>query len=358
MRWEALRIDDEPAARPAGVARRSPAAPVLFGRDAVAATFDTPGFRGMSFYEIRARSIISRVPGQSRLPFRATINPYRGCGHACVYCFARGSHAYLDLDAGLDFNSKIIVKVNAAELLRRELASPRWTGEHIAMGTNVDCYQRAEGRYRLMPGIIEALRAARNPFSILTKGTLLLRDLDLLAAAAEVTTVGLNVSVGFADAALSRLVEPGTPSPQRRLEVCAAVTARGLRCGVLMGPVLPFLSDSPAQLERTVREIAAAGAASVSPIVLHLRPGAREWFGQWLAAHHPALVDRYRDLYRAGAYAPRSYQDRIAATVADLARRHGVGRASPAAARRLPARRPVSEPDRAPASTGVQLSLL
>ncbi len=349
MRWDSLRLaDDGPREQQA-----------LFDRDLVVSrTFDTPGFRGITFHEVRARSLISKVPAESRVPFRWTVNPYRGCSHACVYCFARNTHTYLDLDSGHDFDSQIVVKVNAADLLRRELRSARWAGEHIAMGTNVDCYQRAEGRYRLMPGIIEALRAARNPFSILTKGTLLLRDLDLLAEAAEVTTVGLNVSIGFADAELSRLVEPGTPSPQRRLEVCAAVTARGLRCGVLMGPVLPFLSDSPAQLERTVREIAAAGAASVSPIVLHLRPGAREWFGQWLAAHHPALVDRYRDLYRSGAYAPRSYQDRVAATVADLARRYGVGRASPAAARRLPARQPASEPDRTPASTGVQLSLL
>ena len=113
-----------------------------------------------------------------------TINPYRGCGHACVYCFARNTHTYLDLDTGLDFNSKIIVKVNAAELARKELARPRWSGEHVAMGTNVDCYQRAEGRYQLMPGIIAALRDASNPFSILTKGTLLLRDLDLIEEAA------------------------------------------------------------------------------------------------------------------------------------------------------------------------------
>ena len=286
----------------------------------------------MTFYEVHARSIINAVPGRSAMPFRATINPYRGCGHACAYCFARGTHTYLDLDAGLDFDSKIIVKVNAAELARKELARPRWAGEHIAMGTNVDCYQRAEGRYQLMPGIIGALRDAGSPFSILTKGTLLLRDLDLLDEAAQVTDVGL--SVGFADAELSRSVEPGTPSPQRRLEACAQITARGLRCGILMGPVLPFLSDSPGQLAETVRQIAAAGAASVSPVVLHLRPGAREWFLRWLAQQHPELVPRYQQLYGSGAYAPRKYQLDIAAQVSDLARRYGVGRASLAAARR------------------------
>lgn len=249
------------------------------------------------------------------------------------------------------------MKVNATELARKELSRPAWAGEHIAMGTNVDCYQRAEGRYRLMPGIIEALRDARNPFSILTKGTLLLRDLDLLAEASEATTVGLSLSVGCTDAELSRSVEPGTPSPQRRLEACAAISARGLRCGILMGPVLPFLTDSDDQIAATVREIAASGAASVSAIVLHLRPGAREWFLRWLAEQHPDLVNRYQRLYRSGAYPPRDYQQRISARVAEMARKYGVGRASPAAAPRLPpaaARRPDD-----PANPGgVQLSLL
>src|SRR5262245_23299226 len=160
-------------------------------------TFDTPDFAGMTFYEIAAKSIINRVPAQSRLPFQWTINPYRGCSHACRYCFARNTHTYLDLDAGLDFDTRVIVKVNAGAVLRRELAAPRWAGDHIAMGTNVDCYQRAEGRYRLMPGILAALRDFANPFSILTKGTLILRDLDLLRQAAAVTSVGLSFSVGF-----------------------------------------------------------------------------------------------------------------------------------------------------------------
>ncbi len=360
MRWDGLRLTED-----ARQDRRGPGAAgqdgeaagagpmVLFGRDAVARTFDTPGFRGMTFYEVHARSIINKVPAASRMPFQFTINPYRGCGHACVYCFARGTHTYLDLDAGLDFNSKIIVKVNAPDVVRRELARPGWTGSHIAMGTNVDCYQRAEGRYRLMPGIIGALRDARNPFSILTKGTLLLRDLDLLEDAAERTTVALNLSVGFTDAALSAAVEPGTPAPARRLEACAAITARGLRCGVLMGPVLPFLSDSPAQLEQTVRQIADAGAASVSPIVLHLRPGAREWYLRWLAEQHPGLVPRYTELYRSGAYAPKAYQRRISCQVAELAARYRVGRASPAAARRLPPGPPEPGPASSwPASAG------
>jgi DNA repair photolyase len=249
-------------------------------------------------------------------------------------CFARNSHTYLDLDAGHDFDSKIVVKVNAPELVRKELAAPKWPGEHIAMGTNVDVYQRAEGRYRLMPGILRALLDARNPYSILTKGTLILRDLDLLTASAEVTNVGLSVSVGCTDEDLWRTLEPGTPSPLRRLGVCATLSQHGLRCGVLMGPVVPFLSDSPAQLEATVRQVAEVGATHVTPIVLHLRPGAREWFLAWLAKQHPALVPRYRGLYGSRAYAPRDYQERIAGQVRELAERYQVGRGSPPPIRR------------------------
>jgi DNA repair photolyase len=247
-------------------------------------------------------------------------------------CFARKSHTYLDFDAGADFNTRVVVKVNAPELVRKKMASPSWRGEHISVGMNVDCYQRAEGRYQLMPGIISALRDAANPFSILTKGTLILRDIELLAEAAEVTEVGLNVSAGFVDKDLWRSIEPGTPAPARRLEACAALNERGLHCGVLMGPVVPFLSDSPAQLDAVVRQIAAAGATHVMPIVLHLRTGTREWFFAWLRAKHPELVDRYLDLYGHGAYAPKAYQNRIAGQVRELAEKHGIGRARPAAA--------------------------
>jgi DNA repair photolyase len=244
-------------------------------------------------------------------------------------CFARKSHTYLDFDSGHDFDTKIVVKVNAPELVRKELAAPRWRGEHIAMGTNVDCYQRAEGRYRLMPGIIAALRDAANPFSILTKGTLILRDLELICQAAEVADIGLAVSVGCTDAELWRTLEPGTPSPQRRLEVCAAFTAVGLPCAVLMGPIVPFLSDSPEQLDATVRQIAAAGAASVSPIVLHLRPGTREWFYRWLGRQHPSLMPRYRGLYGQGSYASAAYQRQVTEHVRALAQRYRVGAGAP-----------------------------
>jgi DNA repair photolyase len=270
-------------------------------------------------------------------------------------CFARNTHTYLDLDAGHDFDSKIVVKVNAPELVRKELAAPKWPGEHIAMGTNVDVYQRAEGRYQLMPGILRALLDARNPYSVLTKGTLILRDLDLLTASAEVTDVGLSVSVGCTDEDLWRTLEPGTPSPLRRLGVCATLSEHGLRCGVLMGPVVPFLSDSPAQLAATVRQVAEAGATHVTPIVLHLRPGAREWFLAWLASSHPALVPRYRGLYGSRAYAPKDYQERIAGQVRELAERYQVGRGSPPPIRRWRGPAAAAPP---PAPAAEQLTLL
>jgi DNA repair photolyase len=250
-------------------------------------------------------------------------------------CFARNTHTYLDFDAGRDFDTNIVVKVNAEELLRKELARPRWAGEHIAMGTNVDCYQRAEGRYGLMRGILSALCDASNPFSILTKGALILRDLDLLQAASERTDVSTNVSVGFLERDMWRSVEAGTPSPQRRLEVCHELNAGGIPCGVLMAPILPYLTDSPAQLEAAVKAIADSGATHVSPIVLHLRTGAREWFFEWLAANHPTLVPRYEELYRKGAYAPKAYQARITEQVREYSRKYRVGATTPRRARRV-----------------------
>ncbi|MFF5452032.1 Rv2578c family radical SAM protein [Streptomyces sp. NPDC012950] len=330
MRWDNL--GEDPANPPA------PADLSLFGADAVTTrTFDTPEFRGVTFHEVRARSILNRVPGASRMPFEWTVNPYRGCTHACVYCFARKSHAYLDLDTGLGFDSQIVVKVNAPELLARQLASARWQGAHVAVGTNVDCYQRAEGRYGLMPGILTALRDRANPFSILTKGTLILRDLELLAQAARVTEVGVSVSVGFTDRELWRTIEPGTPSPQSRLDAVRALVGNGIDCGVLMAPVVPFLGDRPEQLRATVRAIAEAGASSVTPLVLHLRPGAREWFAEWLGRHHPGLVRRYERMYADGAYAPTWYQRRITRQVHELAAEFGMGPAGPGGTRRTAA---------------------
>ncbi|GLY95494.1 intein-containing Rv2578c family radical SAM protein [Actinoplanes sp. NBRC 103695] len=266
-------------------------------------------------------------------------------------CFARNTHRYLDLDPGHDFDSRIVVKVNAGEVVRRELGAPRWSGAHIAMGTNVDVYQRAEGRYRLMPPILEALRDFANPFSILTKGTLILRDLPLLLQAAEVTRVGLSFSVGFLDEEVWRSVESGTPSPRRRLDAVRTLTDAGFPVSVLMAPILPGLTDTDESIDATVAAIAAAGASSVTPLPLHLRPGAKEWYAAWLRTNHPRLAPRYRELYGRGSYLPQALQDEITARVRMAARRHGLHRSGPFQARALP-----QEPEHAASVT--QLTLL
>jgi DNA repair photolyase len=279
-------------------------------------TFDTPEFRGITFIETEAKSIINRVPGGA-LPFDWTINPYRGCSHACKFCFARPTHTYLDMNAGRDFDTKIVVKVNAPEVLRRELAAKRWKGEHIAMGTNTDPYQRAEGRYRLMRGILDAFVDYRNPFSILTKGTLILRDVDLLQRAAKVTTVSAAFSIGTLDDRVWRETEPGTPHPKARVEAIAALTEAGIPTGVLMAPILPGLSDRPEQLRAVVEACLDAGATHVSPILLHLRPGVREEFLPWLEEAHPDLVPRYLEMYRQ-PYGPKAMREGLGRQVSSM----------------------------------------
>ncbi|WP_035869087.1 Rv2578c family radical SAM protein [Cryptosporangium arvum] len=341
MRWDHMRLRsaeaDTEGAAPAPL-------PLPFeGAGVRVRTIDTPEFRGVTFYEIRAKSILNRVPASSPVPFGWTVNPYRGCTHACTYCFARNTHTYLDLDAGHDFDSRIVVKINAGEVLRRELGARSWAGEHVAMGTNTDPYQRAEGRYGLMREVLTALRDHANPFSILTKGTLVLRDLDLLTEAAQVTDVRVNVSVGFVDAALWRQVEPGTPNPRARLGVCRALTDAGIGCGVLMAPVLPYLTDTDEHLEATVAAIAEAGAVAVTPLPLHLRPGAREWFFGWLRGARPDLVGAYRRLYREGSYAPAEYTQAVVARVREIAKSYGIGGRTPSEARAIEPEVPASQ---------------
>ncbi len=285
-------------------------------------------FPGVRFHEVAARSALNAVPEASAVPFRWTVNPYRGCAHACVYCFARSSHAWLELDTGADFDREIVVKVNLVEVLRRELARPSWPREHVALGTNTDPYQRAEGRYRLMPGVLRALADAGTPFSILTKGTLLRRDLPLIAAAARAVPVGTAVSLGVHDEALQASLEPGTPTPRARLELVSAVRDAGLDCGVLLAPVLPWLTDGEDQLDAALARLAAVGATGVTVIPLHLRPGAREWFLAWLAREHPHLLPRYRRLYARGAYVCADYRGWLRARVGPLLERHGFGPSS------------------------------
>jgi DNA repair photolyase len=315
MRWEQQELDVE----------RSDALPGLGRLAGLVRSVRTPEFAGVTFHEVLCRSALNKVPGGSAMPFGWTVNPYRGCSHACRYCFARGTHEYLEFDAGADFDSQIVVKTNVADVLRREVLRPRWTREHVAMGTNTDPYQRAEGRYRLMPGVIQALADSGTPFSILTKGTVLSRDLSLLAGAAAAVPVGIGVSLALLDPDLQATLEPGTPSPQARLGLIRKITAAGLPCGVFIAPVLPYLTDSTEHLTALVQALIDAGATGISGIALHLRPGAKEWFLKWLAEYRPELVPRYQVLYGSGANLRTALRHEVTERIRRICESLGIG---------------------------------
>ncbi|MGJ0203272.1 Rv2578c family radical SAM protein [Leucobacter sp. gxy201] len=290
-------------------------------------TVRVPEFEGIAFHEVIAKSALNRVPGASSMPFSWTINPYRGCSHACRYCFARGSHRYLELDTGRGFDSQIVVKVNVSEVLGRELARPSWRRETVALGTNTDPYQRAEGRYRLMPGIIDALARASTPMSILTKGTLLRRDLPALVDASKRAPVDIAMSIAIGDPELQQAIEPGTPTTAARLATIAAARDAGFEPEVFVMPVLPYLTDSSAQLDRLLRDIAAAGARSVIYGPLHLRTHVKPWFFAWLEERCPELLPRYRALFPgASSRAPQAYRLELAGRIRPLIRKHGLER--------------------------------
>ena len=246
----------------------------------------------------------------------------RTCSSSRPASSPRPTHEYLGFDIGQDFDRRIVVKVNAVERLRAELRAPRWAGEEIAMGTNTDPYQPVEGRYRLTRGVIEVLTEAANPFSILTKSTLIGRDVDLLAEAATRTEVSTAFSIGCLDEDVWRAVEPHTPNPMRRVETVAALADAGLPCGVLMAPILPGISDDPAQIDAVVRACVEAGATSITPILLHLRPGVREHYLAWLEERRPELMPEMRRRYRR-AYAAAEERERLSAMVRDMVARHG-----------------------------------
>jgi DNA repair photolyase len=229
VRWDAQRLDLDDGTTLPGM-------PSVRG---LLRSIEVPEFPGLTFHEVRAKSALNAVPADSGMPFRHTINPYRGCSHQCAYCFSRGTHEWLGFDSGRDFDTQIVVKTNLVDVLRRELDRPSWKREHVALGTNTDPYQRAEGRYRLMPGVINALAGSGTPFSILTKGTLLRRDVPLLAAAAHDVPVGLGVSMAIWDDELHAALEPGVPTPRARLDLVRAVADAGLPCGVFLARCCP-----------------------------------------------------------------------------------------------------------------------
>jgi DNA repair photolyase len=287
-------------------------APALFGMDELLVPERGTGrMSDLQFLHVTAKRILNHVPTSSRAPANWTINVYRGCSHACSYCFARPTHAYLGLNIGADFDRKIVVKINAVERLRAELADPRWRREPVAMGTNTDPYQRAEAKYRLTRGVLEALTEHANPFSILTKSPLVSRDLDILLTAAEHTDVTVNFSIATLDERVWRATEPGAPHPRRRVAAMARLSAAGIRTGALMMPILPGMSDGARQLRETVAAIEDAGGRLLGIGPLHLRPGVREHFLGWLAERDPQLHADYLRRYATSDYAPARYVDEL-----------------------------------------------
>jgi DNA repair photolyase len=325
VRWQGLSVDQD----------RERRLPRLTG-DAVIRTFDAPEALGIRFHEIRAKSALNRVPERSRMPFRWTVNPYRGCTHACVYCFARTTHTYLDLDAGRDFEREIVVKVNAPELLKAELSRPSWKQEIVALGTNTDPYQWVESRYRLMPGIWEAIRDSATPSSLVTKSPLVLRDLSLLQEINERSEMTVYLSVPTLDEKAWRATEPHTPSPAARLNAVRELNRAGIPAGVLVAPLMPGINDSPEQVERILALAREAGAISAAGVTLHLRGEVKEVFFGWLRQHRPDLVPRYEELYAKGAYAPSEVRKQIEARARLRGRRRRVERGKRATAPEQP----------------------
>lgn len=310
MRWERQKIDCDEGTLP-GLSL-SELAPISGHLRSIS----LPSFSGVTFHEVLAKSVLNQVPPSSGMPFRWSINPYRGCSHACVYCFARGSHRYLDFDTGSDFDSQIVVKTNAAEVLAKEVLVPSWQHEQVALGTNTDPYQRAEGRYQLMPGIIDVLARSRTPFSILTKGTLLRRDMPLLSEVSKKVPVSLAMSIAVGDAHVQSLSEPGVPSVKARLQTVATARDAGLEVRVFLMPILPYLADSVRHLYPLLRQIHDAGAASVLYAPLHLRKHVKPWFMEWLGEHYPEAVPLYRQLYPGTAStASKEYRRELAARI-------------------------------------------
>jgi DNA repair photolyase len=286
--------------------------PALFGTDELLLPDLGSGkMSDLEFLHVTAKQILNHVPSGSRAPSNWTINVYRGCSHGCSYCFARPTHEYLGLNIGEDFDRKIVVKINAVEKLRAELAAPSWQGEPVAMGTNTDPYQRAEAKYRLTRGILQALTEHATPFSILTKAPLVTRDLDVLTEAAKTLDVSVNFSLGTLDQHVWRATEPGAPNPRRRVEAMAKLSAAGIRTGALIAPVLPGLSDRPEQLREVIAAIRDAGGRVLGIGPLHLRPGVREHFLGWLEGFDPDLHRDYLRRYATSANAPRRYLEQL-----------------------------------------------
>ena len=270
------------------------------------------------YQEVRCRSALNRAFG---MPFSWTLNPYRGCTHGCHYCYARKYHAQFEMNADDEFASVILVKTNIVDVLRRELGRPSWKGELVALGTATDCYQPIEGHYKLTRGALEALLEHGNPASIVTKGPMVVRDVDLLRALSAIEGSGVYVSVPCVDEAVWAELEPGTASPRQRIRAARHLADAGVRVRVLMSPIVPGFSSRPALIERTIEACAKEGLGVVGANVMHLEEGARTHFLAWLARTHPELVDGYDQLYQRKT-APAAYRAEVSRVVAGARDRH------------------------------------
>ena len=270
--------------------------------------------------EIQCRTVINRVRG---MPFNWSINPYRGCRHACVYCYARPTHEYLGMNGGDEFEEIIFAKVNAPELVRHELSRRSWRGDAVVIGTATDPYQQAESRYRLTRGILEAFRDFRNPVSITTKSPMVLRDLDVLLEISRHTEVTVHFTVTTLDETLWRKIEPTTSKPLKRLEAMARLREHGIRSGVFLSPILPGLTDGEEQLEAVIAAAARAGAQFVFSQALRLGPGISEHYLPFVRREFPSLAERYERLYRSSS-PPAAYVEAVSARIRALKQKHGL----------------------------------
>jgi len=260
---------------------------------------------GAEVQEIYCKTLINRVDVPD-FPFRWTLNPYRGCRHACRYCYARPTHEYLGLDAGREFDQRVFAKVNAPEVLRQELRRPKWRRECIAIGTASDPYEPAEAHYRLTRRILQVLREFETPASITTKGVLVRHDVDVLKELSEVAEVRVTFSVGSIDEEVWKRTEPGAPSPVARLEAMQFLVENGIQAGVMMAPLLPGISDSRESIDAVVGAAASHKAQYLGANLLFLKPGSKEWFMPMLRETYPRLVSGYTSLYQR-TYAPKEY---------------------------------------------------
>jgi DNA repair photolyase len=275
----------------------------------------------VEYREEPCKSALNRVSG---MPFSWSLNPYMGCAHRCTFCYVRAFERRADRPADDRYGRSIRVKINVADVLRKELRRPSWQREGVAIGAATDPYQPAEGRYRLTRSCLEELAEVSNPFSLITRNPMIVRDVDVLRAAASRAEVGVVFSVPTLDEEVWRKTEPGTPPPQQRLHALSILVDAGIKAGVGMAPILPGISDRPEQLEAVVRAAREAGATSLWANLLYLRPGTREHFLQHLARDWPEELERYERLYAGRAYLPSKAAEPVRAQVAELRLRYGI----------------------------------